>query len=489
MEQTNMIEVLPSFELDTQLFKREEKLNKAKMPITTKIQLEKTEYKPGDIVKGTVIIINKSNELVNTITRSVALKSSCAISKGLNTIKLQPFLNMFDASFTTIPIQNHGTLEHHFSFKIPMYILDTYCPHQFGEHLCMPPTYGAIGHSAAIPRQINYIIEVEVESEDFIKVETAVINIDASSTEYNFHKTNETTKSQLDRILTYVKDEIDVLSERKNLVKLDINSPLAQDEIIFNGQDSSKKSQYTESEYSMVQQVTSAISSASSLVRSRVMPFDIELFNDPKNGKLIASFDASLLTINSPFPITFKFQPASLSNRKAIKFPKKVQFKPKLIVVNYQSLSPIPVVFDKEFMFDNGFDEHNLAQLRTKFGLLKQQIIDLAGQIDYSFPYNAIKMCHSLETFKAQRLSLDILDKHEISLKNWVFDEESKMYLSPQIISLSESKHLDIVKPFQLCQLGRLYMLEMDFHIKKLGKTPITKLTRCPVSIGANESK
>lgn len=482
MESTNMIEVLPSFELDTQLFKREEKLNKAKMPITTKIRLPQTEYKPGDVISGTVIIENKSNALVNTITRSVALKSSCEIFKNETPIKLPPFLSMYDTSFTLISIPNHGTLEHHFSFKIPMYILDTYCPHQFGEHLCLPPSYGNIGHRAAMSKQINYTIEVEVESEEFIKVGKAPIKIDTSSTEFNFHQTRETTKSQLNRISRYVEDEIDVLSERKNLMKLDIDSPLAQDEIIFNGQDSSKKSQYTESEFSMVHPSTdSAISSTTSLVRSKVMPFDIEIFNNPDDGKLIASFDASLLTIDSPFPITFKFQPST--NRKEVKFPKKVSFKPKLIVINYQSLSPIPFVFDKEFMFENGFDEQNLISLRSKYGLLKQQLIDLAGQVNYSFPCNAIKMAHSLETLKAQRLSLDVLDKHEIKLKNWEFDNESNMYLCPQIISLSKSKKLEIIKPFQTCQLGRLYMLEMDFFTKKRGSSSL-KLTRCPVSVG-----
>lgn len=481
VEPPNMIEVLPSFELDRHLFRREEKLKKAKKPITTKIRLDKTEYQPGEVVRVSLIIENKTKKLVNTISRKVSLKSRSQVTKNGKAVELAPFLSMYDTAFTTIPIEHHGRLEHQFSFKIPTYILDTYCPHQFGEHLCMPPTFGSVGHRATVAKQITFAVEVEVETDDVIKVGHAPITVNTSNTEYNYHTTFETTKSQLEKISQYINDEIDVLAERKTLSKLDIQNTLSQDEIIYSPMDS-KKSHYSESEFSSLR-ANSTVSAESFRRKSRCMPFDVEIFDIPNEGRLVASFDASLLTIDAPFPITFKFQPAAI-DRGAVKFPKQVSFKPLLLVVNYQSLSPIPVVFDKEFMFEDGFDEHNLAQLREKYGPLKLQLIDMASQVNGAFPYSAIQMAHSLETLKAQRLPLDILGSHNIALKRWEWDSKSKSYVSHQTITLSRNKSLALVKPFQLCQLGRLYLLEMRFTAGKRLSTG--KIPRCPVSIGTS---
>lgn len=444
---------------------QQEKLKK--LPIQATITIDRKIYSIGDIIYGTASFVNKSKSRVHIDTISLTLIGEFNLYETMfiNHLKLKPFLKMYDTSLRITSIPPFGHINHEFMFKIPNYLLETQCPHGFSEHLCLSSSLKKLGKRLSPTEQINYSIELKLGFPQGVTSIKKSLQIETSAIDFNIFKTTESTFSQIGRITSMITKEINILSDQ-DVGKEPIIEPVVSNE--------EKASHFAET---YIQEDAQSLRTLTNIP----MITEFVIFSDKINGELVLIIDASIITIDSPLPLEFKYKPPA--NKSWFMVPEIVSLKPKLRVFNYQSKTKIPLVFDKEFLFDGGFNPFQLGSLRVKFSTFRYHLKRLSGSSLETCPYTKflINSSLSIENLTAQRDTLDILDKHEISL-GFCREEDTGWFTCKKVITLSKDPGKSLAQPFQMCQMGRLYMVELEIHLRKPFKSKKVCYL-CPITV------
>lgn len=334
--QQNDTPEIPSFDSSELLLNNLHKLQRINIPVNVSITLTKEmpemgkpfekeyplkQYYPGEMVYGFATFENTSpfeipfeillvsmncdigvkNAEINSqtgkrIITSYDLEASYHFDNNGNNSEIQdidPFDNIYTCFGPRRVLKPHNKVKKFFKFRIPTYLLDDNCDHQFSEHLKIPPSFGinkyswnsracAIGINKTLgygrlektgsPLKVNdsalngefcsYYISVDIigkrldSYKKFYKPETKhqYDYIFLKNVEHYFRVGKSpqdieervlnygSTKSQLDYIENIAKETIEVLTERGMLQEVDVTNIRDQDEIIYSTNGKNKAS-------------------------------------------------------------------------------------------------------------------------------------------------------------------------------------------------------------------------------------------------------
>lgn len=456
-----MIETLPSYELYNSLYNRDTIGEDRPSPDGFSMEIDinlKQIYKPGEIISGTVTMMNDSSLDIETDGLFVSLIGVQSITNVLNPISPiiidSKIIEMHELSLLdkVIPM---GVTQKEFNFVVPWYLLDNTCPHQIPDHLQIPSTFGKKNDYTTPGQKIRYGINAQLLPwKDFKFVE---IGISSKDTPFEKMK-HSSTMDQLKLVNKYIDEEIDVLNERLTLHKLGISNIRNQNEIIFDSKGSGKG----ENLFNEFKVIDLQNSETNCSPNSFLSAFEVNKSMFNQGTKMFVSMEANQAKLGSKVPIEI------ISYSKEPPF-NTVTFCPNLFAINYQSQYPIPVRFDNEFLLSAGFNVQCLKTVREKFSERAATLSALNKQLNLQYSESLqLEMALSLSKLHAQHIKTDVLKPVKLTEIQWeLFDKDQWRFSYEIPIDFTNSQHVNMIAQFQNCYLGRFYIVSMEISSGK----------------------
>lgn len=176
------------------------------------------------------------------------------------------------------------------------------------------------------------------------------------------------------------------------------------------------------------------------------------------------------------------------NNLSKTDLPSSIVISPSLKLIGVQSLSPIPVVFDEDFFFDDQLIQKTVPNIKRKYESYLRQLKDMVVNKNYLVPRTLFDRVNAMNKISVWKTSIEkLFISNTIDLQNkWEFDQLNKHYKCSFMIPLAiDTKKLDkgstsIIPSFQNCYLSRFYLVGYTVTVKK---TKINAKFEFPINV------